>query len=248
MSDYLYLPPHRNVLAGRTVTALVGTPDADHPLSYLTDLRPAFPIRFPAGNWAVSISVATQAVQLVALANTSLDSVVTVTGGVTGSIPEGDELENGARFNPYLMKDDPTAGVTALILSGSNAVPAIVGEAFAGVPLEIPAFGMRDFSMELLDGPDNGILGEFMNIPAYDEAREWRVIRGTQTYTTEQRNVLLSAKRAQRGGSQPGLLIIDRDEQDAMVVLLGRTSFKQMDHPDLWEGSLEFLEYPRYRW
>lgn len=248
MSDYLFLPADANIFAGRTVTSTAGTPDSDHPVAWLTDLRPAFPIRYPSGAWGVSVSVATKSVQLVVLANHSLDAAVTVGGGVSGTITPSAARPDGSYLNPFLYLGSAVAGVTSITLAGTNTAAMILGEAFAGVPIAITPFQMRDMHDELFAGGDEGLLGDYLNIPPYDEAREWRVFGGTQVFTTSERTALENAFLAQRGYSRPGVLIIDRTANDARVVLLMRPTFKPADHPSLWETSLVFLEYPRYRW
>ena len=76
-------------------------------------------------------------VQLVALANHSMDANVTVGGGVSGTLTAPALLENGARINPFLLLPAQVAGVTTLTFSGNNTAAPIVGEAFAGVPFEL---------------------------------------------------------------------------------------------------------------
>lgn len=246
--SYLYLPPNLNVLAGRTVTSLTGTPDSEHPVSWLTDQRPAFPMRYPAGAWSVGVSVATQAVRLIALANHSIDAAVTLGGSVTGTITPDAKMENDIYLNPYKLYTSSVAGVTSITLAGTNTGTLRIGEAFAGVPLTLPAFQMADFHDELWDGSDDSLTGEWLNIPKYDKGLEWRVFGGTQAYTTAQRDQILSWRRAQRSVRLPGLIILDQAVNDARVVLIGRPLFKPKDNPAYWEGTLSFLEFPRYRW
>ncbi len=246
---YLLLPPDRNVLAGRTVTSTAGTPDSDHPVSWLTDTRPAFPARWAAGAWAASVSVAAQAVQIVALGNHSLDANVAVGGGVSGTLTAPALLENGARINPFLLLPSQVAGVTTLTFSGVNTGAAIIGEAFAGVPVSIPAFKMEDATDDFFDGAmEDEVGGEWRNIPMHDDGLEWRVWAGTQVFTKAQRDVILSARRAQRGLQLPSLLITDQTMNDARVVYIMRPSFKSSGSREYFEGRLTFVEFPRYAW
>jgi hypothetical protein len=247
INDYLLLGPHRNVLAGRTVTQTAGTHDPEYPLSYLTDLRPAFPIRFPPGAWGVSVSVDTQDIQLVVLANHSLDAAVTV-GGAAGTITPDIARKNGVRTNPFLFLTTPTAGVTALTFSGTNTGKTMVGEAFAGVPAEIPALQMADASNQYKDGSNGALLGDYMNIPQWDKKMAFRIFTGTQIFQTAQRDELLDTFDAQMTMRFPSVLILDRESNDARIVLLMEPTFKQGGHKDLWEATLTFLEFPRYRW
>lgn len=245
--NYIVLTPDRNVLAGRTVTSTAGTPDPDHRLDWLTDQRPAYPVRYNSGAWGLSVSIASKAVQLVVLANHSLNADVTVGGDVSGTISPSPALENGAYLNPYLMLDAPVAGVTALTLAGTNTQDMVLGEAFAGVPVELKPFLMSDFSDDLYDTQQqDSLVGEFYNVPMFDGGTEWRVFGGSQIYTTAERDFLLSWRRAQRTLRFPSVLIMK--EGDARVVLIGRPQFKQGDGPDLWQTQLTFIEFPRYRW
>lgn len=247
MSNYLLLPPSANVLAGRTVTSVTGTPDSDHPLSWLTDQRPAFPIRYPAGAWKVSISVDTKSVKLIALANHSIDATVTIGGTPSGTIAIPTLPTNGVALNPYKLYATAVPAVTTLTLEGTNVAAMILGEAFAGVPIEITPFYMTDMHDEFFDGGLE-LQGDYMNVPAFDEAREWRVFGGTQTFFTSEKAALIAAWESQRGGSRPSLLIVDQAVNDARVVQMLRPTFKPKDHPAQWEASLTFVEYPRYRW
>lgn len=248
MSDYLYLPPNRNVLLGRTVTSTAGTPDAEHHLAWLTDQRPAFPIRYPAGAWGVSVSVDTEDVQLVVLANSSIDASVTV-GGAAGTIAAGALGENDVRLNPYLFLSSPAAAVTALTLAGTNTADMVLGECLAGVPLTLKPFQMEDFTDEMRDSVlEDTLDGEYLNIPRYDQRMEWRVFGGTQVYTTAEKDAILAWRRAQRSQRFPSAMILDRTVNDARVVLIGRPSFKQKESKYYWEGRLTFVEFPRYRW
>lgn len=246
---YLVLPPDKNVLAGRTVTSTSGTPDSDHPVSWLTDTRPAFPARWAAGAWGASVSVATQAVQLIALGNHSLDANVTLGGSVSGTLTAPALLENGVRKNPFLYLASPVAGATSVTFAGTNTAAAIIGEAFAGVPIEIPSFQMQDMTDEFFDGGgDDQLGGEWRNIPMHDDGLEWRIWGGTQIYTTTERDLILSWRRAQKGLQLPSVLVTDRTLNDARIVYIMRPSFKQAGHKDLWEGHLVFSEFPRYKW
>lgn len=245
---YLYLPPSRNVLAGRTVASTAGTPDADHPVSWLTDLRTAYPIRYPGGSpWGVSISVASQAVRLLALVNHSLDAAVTVGGSIGGTITPAARPSNGILLNPYLLLPAAVAGVTTITLSGTNVGKMIIGEAMAGDPLTLTALQMADAGDEYLD---NGRppQGEWRNIPMHDDGVEWRRFAGSQVYTATDVDAIVAWWESQKGLSQPGLLVMDPTVQDARAVLLENLSFKFNDRKDAFKVSLGFLEYPRYRW
>lgn len=249
LNNYLILPANRNVLAGRTVTSTAGTIDSDHHLSWLTDTRPAFPIRYPAGAWGVSVSVATKDIQLVVLANHSLDANVTVGGSVSGTISPPTPGEDDIMTNPFLLLDSPVVGATSLTLNGTNTADMVLGECLAGVPIELTPLKMSDFQDDPFDGATDALAGEFSNIPMYDQEREWRVASGSQIYTTDEVATILSWRKAQRGVRFPSVLIMDpTNPDDARVVLVGLPSVKSSDHKDLWEVRLAILEFPRYRW
>ena len=246
--SYLYLPPDRNVLDGRAVTSIAGTPDSEYPLSWLTDRRPAYPIRFAAGSWGVSISVASQAVRLVALCNHSLDAAVTVGGSISGTITPGAPPVSGILRNPFLLLPAAVAGVTTITLSGTNAGPAIIGEAFAGDPLTLGSLQLADAGDEYLD---NGRppQGEWRNVPMHDDGVEWRRFSGSQVYAASAADQIIAFWQAQRGLSRPGLLVIDTAvTSDARVVLIEGVAYRFNDRKDLLKMQLSFLEYPRYRW
>lgn len=245
--SYLFLPPDRNVLAGRTVTSTAGTPDADHPLSYLTDLRPSHPARWAPGAWGASISVATQAIQLVVLANHKLDATVTVGGGPNGTIAALTAGENGAYKNPFLYLPAAAAGVTALTLGGTNTGPAIIGEAFAGVPLTLEAVQMADAREEFFDGGEE-VEGDFRNILPLDQGEEWRRFSGTQVYPTSEMEKIVSWWRAQRANTRPSVLIKNSAVQDARIVLLEKLAIEHNDSKDLYKITLGWVEFPRYAW
>jgi hypothetical protein len=245
--NYLILPPHKNVLAGRPVTSTAGVPDPEYKLSWLTDQRPAFPIRYPTGAWGVSVALAAAApVQLVVLANTSLNAPVTV-GGAPGTIQPGALGENGIRFNPFLLLDSPVSTAT-LTLAGTNTSQTLIGEAMAGVPFELPAFQLADAQDEFFDLAEANLLGEYLSIPQYDKSTEFRGFSGTQVFTLSQRDAILSWWRAQRTMRLPGALVIDAASNDVRLVLVGQPKFKYKDASDLYEAQLFFLEFPRYRW
>lgn len=244
--SYLYLRPSDNVLTGRTVTATAGTPDTDYPLAWLTDNRPAFPIRFPAGAWGVSISVATKSIQLVVLANHSLDATVTL-GGVSGSILIPTAPPNSVLLNPYKYLTSATAGVTALTLGGTNIGKTIIGEAFAGVPRTMKALKMSDAHGEFFDGGQD-LQGEFSNIPMHDGGQEWQPFGGSQTFTTSELAELFAWRQDQLATSLPSVLIMDTAVNSAKVVLIGEPHWKKADHKDLFDVTLMFMEFPRYRW
>lgn len=245
--SYLYIRPDENVLAGRTVTSTAGTPDTDHPVSWLTDLRPAFPARWAAGAWGASISVASQSVKLVAVANHSLDATVTVGGGVSGSILIPTLPPNRVPLNPYLLLTNTVAGVTTITFAGTNTAVAIVGEAFAGVPRTLKALKMADANEQQFTGGQMP-QGDYANIPMYDQRRKWRVFGGSQVFTLSELNDLIAWLDAQMGMSQPSLLILDSTINDARVVLINELSYKWNDHKQMFDVTLSFVEYPRYRW
>lgn len=245
--SYLYLRPDENVLAGRTTVSVTGTPDADHPLSWLTDLRTAFPIRYPSGAWKVSTSVASRSVKLVVLANHSLDANVTLGGTASGTIVVPAAMPNGVRSNPFVLLGSTVPSVTTLTLEGTNTQAMILGEAFAGVPRVMRSFKMSDMHDEFFDGSQE-LQGDFMNIPMHDEAREWRVFGGTQAFTTSECSDLIALWQAQRGMSLPIVLIVNTSINDARIVQMARPIMKQAEHKDWFDVTLLFVEYPRYRW
>lgn len=239
--NYICLPPGANVVAEQAVSA--SGADPDYPVSYLTDNRPAFPIRFDAGGWSAS-AVATGPVQLVVLANTSIDSTVTVSG--LGSMAAGALGANGIRKNPFLLLDAPSSPGSVGV-SGTNSAPTLIGELLAGVPFELRPFKMVDANFSINEYGQQP-QGKWQNVPMHDDGMEGRTLSGSQVYTEEELANLIAWKEGQRTLQRPGVVILDPTINDARVVLITQLSWKPADRKSLFDTSVTFVEFPRYRW
>lgn len=246
-SNYRFLPANKNVAAGRAVTSTAGTPDSDNSLSWLTDENPATPIQYSAGAWGVSVSIASEDVQLVALVNSSIDANVTVGGSVSGTIVPGTLQSNNIRLNPYLLLNAPVTGATSITLSGTNSGRMLLGELFAGVPIDLKPLRMSDARGSFDDGGQD-VAGEFMNVPLHTRGLQWRVWEGSQLYTQSEVDDIVDAWQAQKGNRRPSLLILDDTVNDARAVLLSKPQPKHNDRSDLFEVTLRFIEFPSYEW
>lgn len=244
--NYLYLRPSRNILRGGTVTSTAGTPQtADHPLSWLTDDRPAYPARWAAGAWGASVAAAGD-VQLVVVANHSMSGNITVGGGANGTIVAPASV-NGIYRNPFLLLETEVT-VSAVTLSGTNAGPTLIGEVFAGEPEELPPWQLDSYWEEYLDGPETSIEGDQLNIPPHDEGLEYRRFGGQQIYTAAQKLQVENWYSDQRRGSRPSVLVLNQAGADARVVLLEKPRFTSIAGKDTYMGVISFIEFPRFRW
>lgn len=246
--NYLYLRPSRNVATGKTATSSAGTVDTEHPITWLTDGRPSFPTRWDAGAWGASIALGSaKDVQLVSVANHSLDADVTV-GGASGTLDvTATPLENGTRLNPYFVLDSPSS-ISTLTLSGTNTGPIIIGDVFAGVPEEFPPLKMGSYWEELHDKMPDELQGDFLNVPFPDEGVEWRLFGGSQQVHSTVKAQWESWFRDQRSGSQFSLMVMDQTVNDARVVLVLKTRFTSAGQKDMWDADFRWVEIPRYNW
>lgn len=241
---FLYMRPDEWASLSATVTTSAGATDSDYIDDWVADGRPGRPAKSTTGTVTWSLTFSSAEVGLVAICNCNSDVNVTIGGTVSGTVTAGALQPNGIRLNGF-QTFTPASGTTLTVAVSGAASAVTLGEVMAGKyrTLTAPRFDST------LSENDFGLSAEaeFASIHPFDRGLVARTLKGSQLYTTADRDLILAWQRAQRANSRPSLIVPDSTVNDAWVVLLSPIEYTQVG-PGLWEVELEFQEYPRSRW
>lgn len=250
----LYVQPTKNMGLLGTVTA-AGV-DADYLAAWAVDGRPGFPIFFDSTGATITITNTAKTVNCVAICHHNLDAglVVTISGGVSGSITIPALPSNGVPLNAWTTISSPASTGSVTLTFSGNSQNAVIGEIVIGealvlerrLKLDSHQFGVRRY----WNAPSGN---ELSGIPPYSERARSRVFTGSQIFTASGLTAILDAFDSQDGYAYPMPILLiqnDSDTTDARLVTLAEPQYAQVSPEDgpLYAVDLSFTEYPRTRW
>lgn len=241
-STFGYVPPYLNWSRKGSVSG--ATSSDEHSLDWLVDDRGLFPLHVDGNSASLTVTNSSHTVSVVAIHNHRIDGDIAVSGGIAGTLTAAAAQADGIFLNPFLRVTP--AAITSLSISISgNDEDVVIGELIAGelIEMPMPMWSTEEFTDE--DYSDESYPGSLIGITPYPEDAEARTWRGTQLYTTEQRDLLLQCRKAQRGYAIPTLIIPDLSVNDAWYGYIRK--FKSKPRENWWEIELVITECPRTR-
>jgi hypothetical protein len=260
----LYLRPDKNWALLAAVAASIAT-DTDHDLSWLTDGRPAFPLRLQGGSATITLTKAAGEVTLVLVGHHLLDAGLTITiaGDRAGSVVIPAYAVNGIPFNAFaLVESAGYADVDTLTLTiTGNSTDILIGEVMAGeFDVLEPSFRLDDLQFSIDKYLNTQSSNPLSGIPPYSERAESRSLSGSlYAASTQDLGPLLEDVldwwRSEDAFPYPVPSVLITDEGDPTSAKLVRFASKPTWREVPVAGAdpyyliqLSFVEYPRTRW
>jgi hypothetical protein len=245
-STFLYVPANKQVSLYAGVSAVI---DSDYTDDWLCDGLPGRPIRSTNTSLSATITpLAAGTCSIAAIINHNVSVNATLGADLSGTITAGAIGKNGIYLNPYLTFS-PVAGVDSITLTiASNGATVVIGEFIAGeyTSLTLPFY--RDHSFKQMDYA-RAVDMDLSSVRPYDPGLVSRTWSATwPALTTAEKNALLDAYDAQKGKTQPTLVVPDTSVNDAWACFLTAPQWKPSDVPNRWEVSCALEEIPRSRW
>lgn len=251
----IYLRPDESII-GAPVS---GTVDADYVNSWLTDGRPAFPVRVTGTLNLTVTPAAPLPVDVIALHhhNVRAAAAVTLGGSLSSTIDTRAPFADGIFPNIYRKLTTPVSVTTIVLGISGNTVP-VVTSLYAGLSreLETPLRLGRTrqpavpFEWE----------GETLTQAPYDPGlSEPRRISGDCIVTETGLNEIEDWYASTRRGTRPTLIIPDEAYNDAWLAVFRYTvqdlapgtypvGSPNPEPQALFQVNFEFVEVPRVRW
>lgn len=245
----IFVRPDESLLG----SSVAGTVDATYTADWLTDGRPAYPVR-RTGNLSLAMTPVgspAPSCDVFAVHHHNLDAAATITlsGDVSTTIPTDGVPPDLIRNNWYRRITAPVP-VDSLTLAITGNSGPIVTSFYAGLgrELETPLFLGRGIEPSEPFAWEGEARLQAPHDPGYAEPRR---LRGecvlTEDGLTDVRDWYASTRR----GTRPTLIIPDENYNDAWLVVFRYTAqdFAPGDYPDaLHAVTFEFVEIPRLRW
>lgn len=245
---FKFMRADENVLYGGSVAGGAASGFND---DWLVDGKVNQPAKASTGTQTWTATGTTGTISLIVVANHNIDAgrTITIGGDVSTTMVGPAARTNGINVNPW-KEITPVSGNDVSVAVASNANPLVIGELLAG-RLRETTHGLRVRTPFVIESRSIRHETEGGTVIHYERPFIRRGIRTSMGATQSELDLLIDWYESTRANTRPSVILPFDEHQDAWVVEFVRLDYAPYRYTassGTYDVSMEFAEFPRYRW